>query len=137
MTAEIAFGLTMAGQPMNLEMAGRGEVARTAANEATAAVFDDADFLIAATNPDVACPAEVTVNTRVATHVGPKTTARSTIPANIIGNPAISIPVEPLDGLPVGMQIIGRHHEDALLLDLALTVERERPWPLVAPGVPR
>jgi Asp-tRNA(Asn)/Glu-tRNA(Gln) amidotransferase A subunit family amidase len=39
-------------------------------------------------------------------------------------------------GLPVGMQIIGRHHDDALLLDLAGVVERERPWPLVAPGAP-
>ena len=40
------------------------------------------------------------------------------------------------DGLPVGMQLIGRHHDDALLLDLARVVERERPWPLVAPGAP-
>ncbi len=55
---------------------------------------------------------------------------------NIVGNPAVSIPIEPLDGLPVGMQIIGRHHEDQLLLDLAAVVERERPWPLVAPGSP-
>jgi Asp-tRNA(Asn)/Glu-tRNA(Gln) amidotransferase A subunit family amidase len=35
------------------------------------------------------------------------------------------------------MQVIGRHHADALLLDLARVVERERPWPLVAPGSPR
>jgi Asp-tRNA(Asn)/Glu-tRNA(Gln) amidotransferase A subunit family amidase len=34
------------------------------------------------------------------------------------------------------MQIIGRHHEDALLLDLARVVEAERPWPLVAPNAP-
>jgi aspartyl-tRNA(Asn)/glutamyl-tRNA(Gln) amidotransferase subunit A len=34
------------------------------------------------------------------------------------------------------MQIIGRHHEDAWLFDLAGVVERERPWPLVAPGAP-
>jgi aspartyl-tRNA(Asn)/glutamyl-tRNA(Gln) amidotransferase subunit A len=32
------------------------------------------------------------------------------------------------------MQILGRHHADALLLDAALVVERERPWPLVAPS---
>ncbi|HKY65630.1 MAG TPA: amidase family protein, partial [Acidimicrobiales bacterium] len=58
------------------------------------------------------------------------------IPANIVGNPAISIPAGTVAGLPVGMQVIGRHHADALLLDLAHTVERERPWPLVAPGAP-
>jgi aspartyl-tRNA(Asn)/glutamyl-tRNA(Gln) amidotransferase subunit A len=32
------------------------------------------------------------------------------------------------------MQVLGRHHEEALLFDVALTVERERPWPLVAPS---
>ena len=36
----------------------------------------------------------------------------------------------------VGLQVIGRHHEDALLLDLALLAERTCPWPLVAPGAP-
>ena len=55
-----------------------------------------------------------------------------TIPANISGNPAISIPIEPFEGLPVGLQVIGRHHQDALLLDLARVVEQERPWPLIA-----
>ena len=57
-----------------------------------------------------------------------------TMPANLSGNPAISIPAGDVDGLPVGMQVIGRHHQDALLLDLALHVERTRSWPLVAPG---
>ena len=68
--------------------------------------------------------------------VGPENNGALTIPANIVGNPAISIPIGTLDGLPVGMQVLGRHHEDALLLDLARVVERERPWPLVAPGAP-
>jgi aspartyl-tRNA(Asn)/glutamyl-tRNA(Gln) amidotransferase subunit A len=36
----------------------------------------------------------------------------------------------------VGLQVIGRHHQDALLLDLALLAERTRPWPLVAPTAP-
>jgi Asp-tRNA(Asn)/Glu-tRNA(Gln) amidotransferase A subunit family amidase len=59
-----------------------------------------------------------------------------TIPANIYGNPSVSIPVEPVDGLPIGMQVMGRHNQDRLLFDLALSVERERPWPLTAPGTP-
>jgi aspartyl-tRNA(Asn)/glutamyl-tRNA(Gln) amidotransferase subunit A len=65
--------------------------------------------------------------------VGPENNGALTIPANVVGNPAISIPVGDVGGLPVGMQVIGRHHEDALLLDLAAVVERERPWPRVAP----
>ena len=56
-----------------------------------------------------------------------------TIIGNIYGNPAVSIPAGTVDGLPVGMQVLGRHHEDALLFDVALAVERSRPWPLVAP----
>jgi Asp-tRNA(Asn)/Glu-tRNA(Gln) amidotransferase A subunit family amidase len=55
-----------------------------------------------------------------------------TIISNIYGNPAVSIPAGTVDGLPVGMQVLARHHEDALLFDVALAVERERPWPLVA-----
>ena len=59
-----------------------------------------------------------------------------TIPANTTGHPAVAIPIGLVDGLPVSMQIIGRRHAEQLLLDLAHVVERERPWPLVAPGAP-
>ncbi len=60
-----------------------------------------------------------------------------TIISNIYGNPAVSIPAGTVDGLPVGMQVLARHHADALLFDVALAVERERPWPLIAPTVSR
>jgi len=60
-----------------------------------------------------------------------------TIIANIYGNPAVSIPAGTVDGLPVGLQVLGRHHEDALLFDVALAVERERPWPLTAASAPK
>jgi aspartyl-tRNA(Asn)/glutamyl-tRNA(Gln) amidotransferase subunit A len=134
LTPEIAFGLQFAEQVFDLAMAGRAERARTEANEAMAALFDEVDFVIAATNPDVAFPAEIGLNTRVGDQsVGPENNGALTIPANVVGNPAISIPVGDAGGLPVGMQVIGRHHEDALLLDLAAVVERERPWPRVAP----
>jgi len=56
-----------------------------------------------------------------------------TMISNLYGNPAVSIPDGLVDGLPVGMQILGRHHADELLFDVALAVERETPWPLVAP----
>jgi aspartyl-tRNA(Asn)/glutamyl-tRNA(Gln) amidotransferase subunit A len=56
-----------------------------------------------------------------------------TMISNLYGNPAVSIPAGLVGGLPVGMQVLGRHHADELLFDVALAVERERPWPLVAP----
>jgi Asp-tRNA(Asn)/Glu-tRNA(Gln) amidotransferase A subunit family amidase len=137
LTKEIAFGLEMAEAMVNLETSARGEAARTMANEAMADVFDQVDLVICATNPDTAFPAEVSANTRVAGQkVDLGNNGALTIPANVSGNPAVSIPVEQVDDLPVGMQIIGRHHADALLLDLAALVERERPWPLVAPLAP-
>jgi aspartyl-tRNA(Asn)/glutamyl-tRNA(Gln) amidotransferase subunit A len=138
LTLEIAFGLTVAQDQVNLQLLANVEQARIESNEAMAAVFVQVDFVIAATNPDVAFDADVYLNQQVGGRsAGPENNGALTIPANIVGNPAISIPVEQLDGLPVGMQIIGRHHEDQLLLDLAAIVERERPWPLVAGGAPR
>ncbi len=58
-----------------------------------------------------------------------------TMISNMYGNPAVSIPAGTLDGLPVGMQVLAPRHRDAVLFDAALAVEREQPWPLVAPGV--
>jgi aspartyl-tRNA(Asn)/glutamyl-tRNA(Gln) amidotransferase subunit A len=137
LSKQMAFGLEFADKTMDLATSARAELARIHANETMAAIFDEVDFIVGATNPDVAYPAEVEMNTRVGDQkVGPENNGALTIPANICGNPAISIPVAPVDGLPVGMQVIGKHHEDALLLDLALVVERACPWPLVAPGAP-
>ncbi len=138
LTTEMAFGLTIAEQRFDLAMFAEVEAQRTRANEAMAAVFDDVDLIICATNPDVAYPADSSLNLLVGDRqVGPENNGLLTIPANIVGNPAISVPVEQFDGLPVGMQIIGRHHADQLLLDLAAVAERERPWPLVATDAPR
>ncbi len=58
-----------------------------------------------------------------------------TIISNIYGNPAVSIPAGTVGGLPVGLQVLAAHHRDGLLFDVALSVERNRPWPMVAPGV--
>ncbi len=137
LTQEIAFGLTIAHQVYNIDLAAKAEQQRTAANDTMAALLEQVDFVISATNPDVAFPAHVGLNTRVGDQqVGPENNGALTIPANIVGNPAVSIPVGAVDGLPVGMQVMGRHHADPLLFDLALIVERERPWPLTAPGAP-
>ena len=110
-----------------------------------AGVFEQADFIITATNPDVAFNAEgplpttvdgVNLAETVGFEVALGNNGALTIPANTTGNPAVAIPAGLVDGLPVSMQVIGRHHAEQLLLDLALAVELERPWPLVVPGAP-
>ena len=137
LTPEIAFGLTMAEEHVDLASTARGEQARVRANETVAAAFDEVDLIICATNPDVAFPAEISANTRIGgERVGLENNGALTIPYNIVGNPSLSLPIGLVDGLPVGMQVAALHHRDAWLLDLGLVWEAERPWPLTAPGSP-
>jgi Asp-tRNA(Asn)/Glu-tRNA(Gln) amidotransferase A subunit family amidase len=145
LTPEIRFGLNVATTVFNLEAAARVEGQRQQFNETMAAIFEQVDFVMASTNPDVAFVAEGPLPTTIgdvdlAKEYGLERALGNqgalTIPSNIHGNPAVSIPAGAFDGLPVGLQVLGRHHEEALLLDLALIAERERPWPLVAPGAP-
>ncbi|HEX5613652.1 MAG TPA: amidase [Acidimicrobiia bacterium] len=138
LTLEIAFGLKIAEKAYNLQSRVRIEASRIALNEAMADLFDHVDFVIASTNPDVAFAAEGPMRTRVGdVDTGPGNNGALTIPSNTYGNPAISIPIGEHDGLPIGLQVLAPHHREAWLLDLALLVERERPWPLVAPAAPR
>jgi amidase len=55
-------------------------------------------------------------------------------PWNVLGWPAVSVPagLSP-DGLPLGVQLVGRPGSEATLLGLAAELERARPWPRIAP----
>jgi aspartyl-tRNA(Asn)/glutamyl-tRNA(Gln) amidotransferase subunit A len=48
-----------------------------------------------------------------------------TVPANLAGVPAISVPCGEVDGLPVGLQLTGRPFADEQLIDMAAAYERE------------
>ena len=48
-------------------------------------------------------------------------------------NQQVLVQQKPFLGICVGMQVMAGHHQEATLLDVALQVERNRPWPLVAP----
>ena len=48
-----------------------------------------------------------------------------TVTVNLTGVPAVSVPAGQVDGLPVGVQIIGRHFDEAAILKTARKLERE------------
>jgi len=134
LTGAIRYGIEMSEKLFTLEMAKAMDVLRTENNEKMARLFDQADLVIASTNPDVAFVADGRIPTTVeGVEAGLGNNGALTIPSNFYGNAAISIPVGSVDGKPVGLQILAPHFREDWLLDLALLVERNRPWPLVAP----
>ncbi len=145
LTPEIMLAANIATHHFDIEAAKSVEALRRAAIVQMAQIFEQVDFLVCATNPDVAFGARGPLPTTVdgvdlvaqrGFEAAFGNNGALTIPANTTGHPAVAIPAGLVGGLPVSMQIIGRRHEEQLLLDLARIVERERPWPLVAPGSP-
>jgi aspartyl-tRNA(Asn)/glutamyl-tRNA(Gln) amidotransferase subunit A len=57
-----------------------------------------------------------------------------TIGANLAGLPGLSTPCGFVDGLPMGLQLIGPHFSEAKLLSAAHHYQRATDWHLRAPG---
>jgi aspartyl-tRNA(Asn)/glutamyl-tRNA(Gln) amidotransferase subunit A len=78
--------------------------------------------------PTVAAPAPPLDDPRVELPSGPSTAdasnARQGVIANLTGVPGISIPVGLVEGMPVGLQLLGAWGSDAMLLDAAEELER-------------
>lgn len=49
-------------------------------------------------------------------------------PFNLTGHPVVHVPAAPVDGLPVGMQIVGKPFAERQLLEIASAVELSSPW---------
>jgi Asp-tRNA(Asn)/Glu-tRNA(Gln) amidotransferase A subunit family amidase len=65
--------------------------------------------------------------------VAPAMAVPFTMLANLCWNPAVSLPAGlNSEGLPVGVQVIGRRHADEVVLRLARLYEQARPWPRLA-----
>jgi amidase len=111
----------------------RDQEMRTEVYDAVQGVFESHDLLV---TPTLAClPVENTDdgNTKGPTEVDgvrvdPLIGWCLTYPINFTGHPAASIPAGLADGLPVGMQIVGRRYADADVLAASAVFERLRPW---------
>jgi len=134
LTPEIRYGIERTANLYGVEARGKFEQRRTELNNRMSQIFSEVDLIITASNPDVAFNAEGPLPDTFGGVVGGAgNNGVLTFPANIYGNPGVSVPVGFVDGLPVGMQIMARHFEEPLLLDLALDIERRAPWPLTSP----
>lgn len=56
-----------------------------------------------------------------------------TIPASLAGIPGISVPCGFEDGLPVGLQILGKYMDEETILNVAEAYEQSTPWHLEKP----
>ena len=137
LTPEMRMGLQLTEGRYNAAERAKIEARRTALNMRMAEIFQQVDLVITASNPDVAFIAEGPLpNTFGGVKAGAGNNGLLTFPCNLHGNPGISVPAGIVDGLPVGLQIIGPHFSEQVLLELAHVLERERPWPLTAPSAP-
>jgi len=58
------------------------------------------------------------------------------VPASLLGLPAVAVPAGfGPQGLPMGLQLIGRHGDDARLLELAEAYHRATRWPETRPPI--
>jgi amidase len=112
----------------------RDQVMRSEVHDAIAGVLDAYDFLVTPTVGAVQVPNATDGNTMGpreidGVEVDPLIGWCLTYLLNFTGHPAASIPAGLIDGrLPVGMQIIGRRHDDAGVLAASSVFERIQPW---------
>jgi aspartyl-tRNA(Asn)/glutamyl-tRNA(Gln) amidotransferase subunit A len=97
----------------------KAQVARGNVRADFARIFRDVDVIAGPTMPTVAWK------------LGEKSDPLSmylsdilTVPVNLAGIPAISVPCGTVDGMPVGLQIMGRHFEDERVIDVAYAYEQ-------------
>jgi aspartyl-tRNA(Asn)/glutamyl-tRNA(Gln) amidotransferase subunit A len=106
-------------------------------SEDVARLFSEIDVLLLPTTAVPAFAAEGPPPERIAGQaVGPAMATPFTMLANLCWNPAVSVPAgTSADGLPIGLQVVGRRHADDVVLRLARIVEAVRPWPRTAPAL--
>lgn len=85
--------------------------------------FEKCDVLFAPTAPVTAFPLGYSGGNALETYLSDV----CTVPVNIAGLPAIALPCgKDKDGLPIGMQIIGKKFDDERVLDIAYFAEKSK-----------
>ncbi len=93
------------------------------------AALEQVDVILGPTSPNVAFRLAEKLDDPLAMYLNDL----YTIPVNIAGNPGLSIPCGFADGLPVGLQLIGRMFDESTLLGAAHGFEQVTDWHRQAP----
>jgi len=100
---------------------GQAQKVRTLITRDFTAAFDDVDVLVSPTTPTVAFP----LGERTGDPMAMYAADLCTIPANLAGTPAMSVPCGLADGLPVGLQVMAPALADERMYRLAGALEAE------------
>jgi aspartyl-tRNA(Asn)/glutamyl-tRNA(Gln) amidotransferase subunit A len=111
---------------------GQAQKVRTLVRRDFERAFERVDVLAAPTTPGVAFPHGAKADP-LAMYMNDV----YTIPASMTGLPAISVPCGfSGEGLPIGLQLIGRSLDEATLLRAAHAYEQATPWHTRRPALP-
>ena len=109
----------------------KAQQVRTLIRQDFSRVFEQVDVLVTPTSPVVAFP----LGDKTADPLQMYLIDVCTLPINIAGLPAMSVPCGFSEGLPVGMQLIGPHLSEERLLNVAYTYEQATEWHKARPGI--
>ncbi|GAB3871687.1 hypothetical protein GCM10027610_135800 [Dactylosporangium cerinum] len=109
---------------------GQAQKVRTLISRDFAQAFEKADVLVAPTTPFVAFP----LGSRTSDPYQMYLADLYTIPSNLYGGPAISVPAGLSEGLPVGLQIMAPTMADDRMYRVAAALESALP-PLTPPAL--
>ena len=106
----------------------RAEVVRTRVLDGIQDVLASHDLLVTPTTAVPPFPIGEHPTEVAGTEIEPLRGWVLTQPFNLSGHPVASIPAGLVDGLPVGMQVVGRRHADGEVLAASAAYEQARPW---------
>ncbi|MGD2125679.1 MAG: amidase [Desulfobacteraceae bacterium] len=117
-------------QSFSLKDLVEAQTLRTNLNRVLWELFEAYDLLLTPTMPTEAFAAKGPPPSEIEGQPIPLLWAVAfTYPFNLSGHPAASVPAGLTDNrLPAGLQIIGPHHRDDLVLQMAFAYEQMRPW---------
>ncbi|MDT8715400.1 Asp-tRNA(Asn)/Glu-tRNA(Gln) amidotransferase subunit GatA [Clostridium sp. 19966] len=94
-------------------------------------VFKEFDAIVSPTSPSTAFKLGEKVSDVLSMYLSDI----YTVPVNIAGIPAISVPCGTANGLPVGLQIMGNYFREDVLFNMAYSYEQSTDWHKMSPEI--